>query len=674
MARLHADALKRISIPTNIVAVHDRDFGIAEEFASGFGTEAFTSLEEALAAREPQVLHVCTPAGTHFEPANAALLAGAHIYVEKPFVDTAAQATQLLDLAAARGLTVCAGHQLLSDPAYQALVEACPRLGKAEAVESRFTFAPSFDPDSVPAHRAAHQLLDILPHPLYTLVDAMERVGDSGTTDLAHVVADPTHIQAIFRKGALSGSLVVSLRARPIVSTLTVTGRGGTLSTDLVRSALIGAANPGTSPVEKILNPLAEGWQLQWRSLRSVARRLFGGGHYPGLTELFDAFYHAVATGGAPPLSPQHLRDVSRLFEQLADAVAGSISASTPATVPATGARGKPVAVVTGAGGFFGRHISAALARRGYYVRGIGRTPNPRVEAVHEWVSADLSREVPPSALDDADVVIHAAAATSGGIAAHQRHSIDASRNVVDAMHHAGVRRLVYISSIAVLERPRVPWKILDEQTPLASRPAILGPYTWGKCEAERLVVKLTAEGSPETCIVRPAALVDLDAPDMPGQLGRRLFGRWHLGLGRPGLPVAVCEVQRAADVVAWCAEHPEAAPPVINLWDPGYPRRRDAVAAFRSRGWDGRMIWIPIRLLGLAAHAARFTLGLLKGRLPSSLAIIRVLKPRRFRSEVALRVLESASRDHDATGSADREPVRNGYSRGRRAHPAHSP
>src|SRR2546425_4073013 len=38
-----------------------------------------------------------------------------------------------------------------------------------------------------------------------------------------------------------------------------------------------------------------------------------------------------------------------------------------------------------------------------------------------------------------------------------------------------------------------------------------------------------------ETRVIRPAALVDWTNPEMPGLVGRRLFGSWHLGFGRPG-------------------------------------------------------------------------------------------------------------------------------------------
>jgi hypothetical protein len=163
---------------------------------------------------------------------------------------------------------------------------------------------------------------------------------------------------------------------------------------------------------------------------------------------------------------------------------------------------------------------------------------------------------------------------------------------------------------------------------------------------AERVVADEAARLGIDVRIIRPAALVDLAAPDMPGLLGKRLYGRWHLGLGRPGLPFAMCDVRRAGEVVAWYATHFNEAPPVLNLWDPAYPKRRDVVRAFRARGWAGRMVWVPIRPLGLAAQSARLLMALLKGSLPTRMAIIGVLKPRRFDATLSREVLAHTTAD----------------------------
>lgn len=133
---------------------------------------------------------------------------------------------------------------------------------------------------------------------------------------------------------------------------------------------------------------------------------------------------------------------------------------------------------------------------------------------------------------------------------------------------------------------------------------------------------------------------------DVPGLLGRRLFGRWHLGLGRPGLPFAVCEVERAGAVVAWCAERFDEAPTLVNLMDPAILTRGGFVAALRARGWRGRIVWVPIPLLSAAASAVIGGLALLRRDRAPRAAIWPVLRPRRYDPAVSAQVFTRLERD----------------------------
>jgi predicted dehydrogenase/nucleoside-diphosphate-sugar epimerase len=647
MAGHHLNALRRVSTAFNVVGVHDVRGAAAQAFARRAGTQAYATVADVLEQAKPDLAHICTPAGTHFEPARQALLAGAHVYVEKPFVETGEQAETLLDLARVRGLLVCAGHQLVRDPAFGRLMRGAAELQPVTLVDSSFTFRPPrLNPYRSPGRALAEQLLDVLPHPLYSLVAALEAFGPIGAAlEIENVTATPTDLHALLRAGEVTGRLAISLRARPIASTLTVAGAQGSLTADFIRGIVVGAANEGTSPVEKILNPFVEAAQLARRSAASLTARLIRGADYPGLAQLLGDFYAAAAARDHSPLSVEHLRRVTIVYERLATHMRRTVAPVTIASSPPipTAASG-PLAVLTGAGGFFGRAISGELARRGFRVRGIGRSERPDDPHVHEWVRADLAEEIPGGALVGAAVVVHAAAETAGGFDAHERNSVGATRQLLRAMTAARVRRLVYVSSISVLRPPRTFWERQTERTPLADRADRLGPYTWGKCAAELLVAAAHQRQEIEARIIRPAALVDWEQIELPGLVGRRLLGSWHLGLGRPGLPVAVCEVGRAGAAVAWCAEQFAAAPPVANLLDPSIRTRRQLLARFREHGWRGSMVWVPISLLAAAFGAIRFVLGLGRRERTRPLAVWSILRARRFDASVATALLAAAT------------------------------
>ncbi len=650
MAGHHLQALSRIPTPHLVVGVHDVRAAVAQAFARRAGTQTWATVTGLLETTRPDLAHICTPAGSHFEPARQALLAGAHVYVEKPFVETREEAETLFALARERGLLMCAGHQLVRDPAFRRLMREAAALGPITLVDSYFAFRPPrLQPYRSTERALGAQLLDVLPHPLYTLVAALERFGPgAGPVEIVSVMATATDLHALLRAGDVTGRLCVSLRARPVASTLTVAGAHGSLTADFVRAIVLGAANEGTSPLEKIVNPFLEAGQLTWRSTASLTRRLIRGVDYPGLAELLGDFY-AAAAGGHPPLSVGHLRRVTVVYEQLATRVRGALPLPRATTAPAAAAPpapSGPVAVVTGAAGFFGRAISRELARRGFRVRGIGRSERPDDRHVHEWVRADLADPIAAGALAGADVVVHAAAETAGGFDAHARNTVGATHELLRAMAAAHVQRLVYISTISVLRPPRTFGERQTERTPRAARPERLGPYTWGKCAAEELVASAHARCEIEARIIRPAALIDWEQIELPGLLGRRLFGHYHLGLGRPGLAFAVCEVASAAAVVAWCADQFAGAPPIVNVIDPTIRTRGHLLDAFREHGWHGRVMWVPITLLAGALMAARLITSLARRERGRPLDVWSILRPRHYDPAVATAVLAAAHED----------------------------
>ena len=640
MARQHLAALRRTTLPFVVTGVFDRAPGRAAEFATEAGAPACTSMDALFNDARPDVVHVCTPPSSHVEAALASLAAGAHVYVEKPFALRGSDAVRLVETARERGRLICAGHQLLRDPAFEQLMRGAEDLGEIVQIDSHFAFRPIGPPSVRRGSRAlAEQAVDILPHPLYTLVHAMHQFAPTSGVEIAWADAGPADLQAVLRGGGIIGRLSVSLRARPVASTLTVTGTRGSLTCDFVRSMVLGAGNSGTQALEKILNPMVEGAQTIARTSASVVRRLRAGGGYPGLTELIAEFYRAVLDNGRPPLSSMHLVRVTELLEHLVSRVDAAARRPVPSDLRAPRRRAAPLVVVTGARGFLGAHVTQALER----VRGIGRAPRPDDLAVDEWIAADLSAGIAPDALAGAEVVIHAAAETNGGYEAHQRNTVDATRHLLHAMQAAGVRRLVLVSSLSVLRPPRSLWERQDERTPRPGNPRPYGAYVWGKSLQEEVVECEAARLGIATRVIRPGALFDWDEPELPGLMGRHLFGRWHLGLGRPGLPIAVCDVSRCADAIAWCATHFDEAPAVVNLFDPELSTRGALVRRLRARGWKGRMAWVPISVISAGLVTAQTALSLLRGRLPARLAAWSILRPRRYDPRVTAQLLDAA-------------------------------
>lgn len=88
----------------------------AELAASYPETAMLASAAEALEGPWPAVA-IATPAPEHFRVARAALLAGKHVFVEKPLTLAAEEARELVALGRRQGRHVMVGHLLLYQPA-----------------------------------------------------------------------------------------------------------------------------------------------------------------------------------------------------------------------------------------------------------------------------------------------------------------------------------------------------------------------------------------------------------------------------------------------------------------------------------------------------------------------------------------------------------------------------
>lgn len=82
-----------------------------------------TCAGEALTDPRLDAVAIITPVWTHFELAKAALENGKHVFVEKPFTSTAAQAEQLVELAARRKLIIMVDHTFLFTAAVRKIHE-----------------------------------------------------------------------------------------------------------------------------------------------------------------------------------------------------------------------------------------------------------------------------------------------------------------------------------------------------------------------------------------------------------------------------------------------------------------------------------------------------------------------------------------------------------------------
>jgi len=554
------------------------------------GAVGYGELEQLLATEQIDAVHVCSPPSAHFPIARAVLNAGCHAYVEKPFAETSAEARDLVDLAKARDLTLCAGHQLLFEAPARRALDLVPSLGRIVHVESYFAFRPvRRGRGGGPAMSTELQLLDVLPHPVYLLLAFLRSAASGAAASLTALdVGRSGTVHGLVSCGEITGSLVVTLEGRPVESFIRLVGSNGTVHADFVRGTVQRLIGPGSSGIDKALNPFRLARQLGTDTAGALGRRVLKRQRsYPGLAEIFSSFYDSIERAGPPAMSGEDIVETVEVCEQIALAVHEDDGPTVEAPL------GPDAVAITGGTGFLGTALARVLAEDGVSVRAIARrkpAPWERVSGV-SYCEADLGSGTDPATLAGCGTIVHCAAETAGGWPEHQRNSVDATENLMRAAAAAGVRQVIHVSSLAVLAPP--PKQPIGEETPLLSDSRSRGPYVWGKAESEELVRRLGAELGIQVKVVRPGALVDFDDFEPPGRLGRRL-GNAFVAVGSPRDMLGTTSLEMCAEAIAWISRNFDLAPDTINLLDPQLPSKRSLVDRLKARNPDLRVIWMP--------------------------------------------------------------------------------
>ena len=84
IANHHANVIRELADQIDLVAVVNRTAEKAEKITRMHGGQAFSSLTDAIAAIDIDVVVICTPPGGRAEVAIEALEAGKHLIIEKP--------------------------------------------------------------------------------------------------------------------------------------------------------------------------------------------------------------------------------------------------------------------------------------------------------------------------------------------------------------------------------------------------------------------------------------------------------------------------------------------------------------------------------------------------------------------------------------------------------------
>lgn len=155
--------------------------------------------EDLLADAELNAIVIATPVRFHYEMAKAALLAGKHVFIEKPMARTVAEAEELLALSEQNGLMLMVGHTFLFSPAVRRMKEIIDSgdIGEIQYISARRLNLGLFQKDINVAWDLAPHDISII---LHLLDEQPTSVSCQGSSHVNRSIEDVTMMYLTFRK------------------------------------------------------------------------------------------------------------------------------------------------------------------------------------------------------------------------------------------------------------------------------------------------------------------------------------------------------------------------------------------------------------------------------------------------------------------------------------------
>ena len=612
VARHHLAALKALPF-VEIVGLVDVNLSAARPLAAEFGVKTVASTLAEIAGQSPDVAYVLTPPESHCALTLQALEYGCHVLVEKPMAETIEECVAMTTAASQRGRVLSVNHSDRFDP----VVVRALNLVKSGACGDpiildilRSSEYPPYAGGPLPAmvRQGSFPFRDLGTHGLYLIesflgpISALDVVRrESGRNP--NLRFDEWYALVTCERGI--GRLQISWNVRPMQSRLILQGTRGIIEVDrFLQLCRFSRAWPGPKFVGTVLagfmNAVKEAFQIPFNVIRFAASLLKPS---PGIRIGSTEFARAIYEGKPPPVSAAEGSRIVALMEPAcseADRERTAELAMRLLPMP-------PVPIlVTGAAGFLGSALVRRLRANGSEVRVLVRRSLPWMQRDTgiQWVVGDLGDpEVVSHAVKGVDVVYHVGAAMRGDASEYSAGTVWGTRNVVASCIKWQVKRLVYVSSLSVLDHAgRNLDTPVSETSELEPRPELRGFYTQSKLDAEQIVVQAIQNERLPAVIIRPGQIFGPGAENVTPNGVVAIAGRW-IAVGPGDQTIPLVYVEDVVDALMLAATKPDVVARCFHVVDPRQSRQDEYLAAVcRHRGRDVRVHRVPrAAFLGLA-------------------------------------------------------------------------
>ena len=340
IADQHLDQLRYLP-GIEVVGVCDREPLMARQLAGRFAVpQCFTDPAEMLGRLRPDAVHITTPVQSHFALGRLALEAGCHVYLEKPFTETVAEAEGLVRLAGEERRRITVGHNLQFSPEavrMRQFVQAGCLGGAPVHLESFQAYShedPTYgkpvlsDPDHWVRRLPGSLLHNLISHGVAKLAEFLQ--GDCPTvrslsfgspflTRRGETMLIDEVRATLQDEAGTTAFFLFTTQCRAGSNELRLYGPGGNLVLDnTYRTVRRMLPSRQKSYLRYFLSPWGEAREslanAAW-SMRQFWRREFHMDH--GMRQLMRAFYAAVREEGPDPIPTAEILRTSRIMDRI---------------------------------------------------------------------------------------------------------------------------------------------------------------------------------------------------------------------------------------------------------------------------------------------------------------------------------------------------------------------
>ena len=214
--------------------------------------------------------------------------------------------------------------------------------------------------------------------------------------------------------------------------------------------------------------------------------------------------------------------------------------------------------LVTGSTGYIGSALIKALSQGALYELVLPvRKIDDSVEKCFEQVIVDDIGDLPSSIFTNVDIVVHLAGKAHDFSRSQEvlneirRVNVDATKRLTADSLYAGVKKLIFLSSIGVCGYATQDVAFTEE-----SIPNPMTAYATSKLEAEKAIREIIKGSSMELILIRPPLVYSASAPGNFSRLLRLVSLGLPLPFKNVGNIRSIIALENLVDFISHCIEH----------------------------------------------------------------------------------------------------------------------